>query len=346
MKKTVAIITQPLTTNYGGLLQNWALQQVLKDMGFSPITFDQTDWNPSFSVKVKLCILRMLRPRSSFEKFIRQNIIKTRKSRQYSDFERCDRKYKPYAYIVGSDQVWRPKYNKFLDASFLSFTDNSRKIAYAASFGTDICEFSKEQCEKYSAALAKFTAISVREAAGVTLCRQEFNAEVTKVLDPTLLLTREKYQGIMPENDDNNHIFSYILDNDKWKCNVVGAVCTQYNLPEVPGKYDKFGFLPPPLSVEQWLSELRTARFVVCDSFHGLVFSLLMHRPFIVLANKKRGNERLTSLLSSLGLEGRLVDEGYNFDNMLNQQIDWTSVDEKLDLLRKESISFLTKALN
>lgn len=121
MNKFVAIITQPLMTNYGCLLQNWAMQQAVNKLGYQSITFDQSEWYPPLGIRLKIAVKQLLNLSTPnvFEQFITQNINRTSKAYFMSDFVAFDKKYHPHAYIVGSDQVWRPRYNRLLDASFL-----------------------------------------------------------------------------------------------------------------------------------------------------------------------------------------------------------------------------------
>lgn len=96
-------------------------------------------------------------------------------------------------------------------------------------------------------------------------------------------------------------------------------------------------------SIEQWLTYLSYAPCVICDSFHGVVFSIIMHRPFIVLANERRRNARLSSLLEMLGLSDRLLD--YKSGTVKIPDIDWEEIDSRLHVLRKKSNMFISEAL-
>lgn len=343
----VAIITQPLRYNYGGLLQNYALQQVLIKMGHTPITFDQDIWNPPFSVKIKIIIRSLFAKSNPFKLFVKRNIRATSKARKIADFIRLERKYKPDAYIVGSDQVWRPKYNYLLDGCFLTFTDHPKKVAYAASFGTDEWEYSKEETCRYANYLKDFKYVSVREQSAIVLCKQHFGVDAQHVLDPTLLLKAQDYLEIcMPETGKHEkYLFTYILDTSIVKQEVVKAYCEKNGCEEVCGGRNRNGEKERKLGVEEWLTYLSHASFVMCDSFHGTVFSILMHRPFAVLTNDERGNARLMSLLEILGLSNRLIVNFSDLEKVLNQEIKWETVDSKINSFRKSSLQWLSIAL-
>lgn len=342
----VGIITQPLETNYGGLLQNYALQQTLIKMGHDPITFDQFIWYPPFAIRLKVAIkgLATAIQRRRIKRFLAKHIKATPKAVHMEDFKKFEERYRPDAYIVGSDQVWRPLYNRLLDASFLTFTAK-RKIAYAASIGTDEWEFTPEQTKRYATYIKDFDAISVRELSAVKLCKDFFEVDATLVLDPTLLLTAEEYSPLLCDLQSQDHVFTYILDSEDWKKEIVRQVCTQEETNEMSGHYDCNVNKTRVLSVEEWLTGLKQSKFVVCDSFHGTVFSLLMHRPFIVLGNHLRGNTRLLSMLEAVGLKDRLVIKGGVADLSSLPGIDWSDVDKRLSVFRSKSILFLQEAL-
>ena len=340
----IAIITQPLESNYGGLLQNYALQQILKKMGHSPITFDQTGWIPPFIIRLKIVLKSLCELHNPFRLFVKKYIVVSSKAKSISDFKKFEKKYKPDAYIVGSDQVWRPKYNILLDSCFLTFTNSKKKIAYAASFGTDNWEYTDQATKRYATYLKSFQAISVREQSAATLCKEYFGINAQLVLDPTLLLEAKDYQELcIPTNEYNPYVFTYILDSADWKQKMVKEFCDNRLCKEVSGFKNMNGDIVGRLTVEEWISYLKNASFVICDSFHGMVFSILMHRPFVVLANAGRGNTRLSSLLERIGLSNRLF-MGYSDITEL-PEINWQEIDDCLNTLRCKSILFIKESL-
>ena len=94
-------------------------------------------------------------------------------------------------------------------------------------------------------------------------------------------------------------------------------------------------------SIESWLTGIDNSKLVLTDSYHGMVFSIIMHKPFIVKVNEKRGSDRFVTLLKKLGLENRMVNDVTDVDNAIKSQIDWDSVENKLKVERLNSISFL-----
>lgn len=355
----IGILTQPLTSNYGCILQNYALQQTLMKMGHTPITIDigkytWFNWVKDFAKYiVKVCLNKktvfppiptaIKKENKPLRNFVKNNIKITRT--RYSQLSpKIIRRNDFDAIIVGSDQVWRPKYNwKLLPDMFLRFAekDNIRKIAYAASFGTDKWEFNKEQTSTCASLAKQFDAISVREESGVELCQEGLGVNAVHVLDPTLLLSKKDYLKLCDKVAHRTpFVLAYILDYDdnKIKEIVEFAKCKglSYIIKSAGGKVNEND------SIEDWLSLFRDAQFVITDSFHGTVFSIIFNKDFYVFCNPKRGNSRFTSLLQLVGLENRIVED---CRIPQEEQINWDEVNQ----LRKDkvvfSISFLEEAL-
>jgi len=222
----IAILTQPLHNNYGGNLQNFALQKVLKDLGHQPLTIDR---HHAVKLRAKLrlgyfkrLILSLLgrgeRPdfksyfskthedyvREEISRFIDAHISKT--PRLYSDAQvHSVFSHNQFdAVVVGSDQCWRPIYSPGIYTYFLDFLQQDKsikKIAYAASFGTDDWEFTPEQTERCKQLVQQFDLVTVREKAAVNLVKEKFNKEAQFVLDPTLLLTKVDYEQLFKEQN-------------------------------------------------------------------------------------------------------------------------------------------------
>lgn len=354
----VNIITQPLFINYGGILQNYALQEVLRSMGHEPLTINvpvrevsrKADWKAY--IKTLLNLISKLRgnysapflnphtfaikerelsfPQREFvRKYINKKDVKTPFTSE--TVAECESDL----WIVGSDQVWRPWCNLYIENEFFDFLDdNTPRIAYAASFGTDQWEIPEIQTPKIKELAKKFKAISVREASGVKLCKEFLDVDAMHVLDPTMLLRAEDYLRLTSESDhpQGEYIATYILDNNPEKTKAVKKISSEKGL-----KVQKVGQMHKDRydSIESWLATIANAKYVVTDSFHGTVFSILFGRPVKVLGNCLRGNSRLESLLELLQLtpdpEGFLYSEKNNI--------------ERLAELREKSLNFLKKSL-
>lgn len=370
----IGIITQPLSNNYGGLLQNYALQQILIRLGHSPMTIDQPAFLPAWSFyaflsdaitifkniikvffpnKQKGKLLRKLRLEEKtkgirIRSFVENRIITTPKLFSSKSIREECRRQGFDVYIVGSDQVWRPRYNLQQDNAFLSFTDNwkVKRIAYAASFGTDKWEFSKRQTIKYRELLQKFNKVSVREKSAISLCKEYFHINTFTVLDPTMLLDTSDYIKLAgKETDSDGNLFVYLLSPNPEKYSIVDSIEQRLSLTQFyvwPQRFEANEILP---SVEKWIKSFIDAEFVICDSFHGAVFSILFNKEFILLPNDLRGNTRFETLLETFKLEERLLANKNNLLNVLQNKICWDEVNEILKKERQLSLYYLKSSI-
>lgn len=361
----IAILTLPLNTNYGGILQAYALQTVLERMGHEvclvekrrkPVTLPL--WKAPLVYGKRILKNVTGRPFPLFyeqkvnreEPIVRQNTdkfisryIKRRIVGDFSEINESDYD----AFVVGSDQIWRPKYfNDRIERAYLDFTEgwNIKRIAYAASFGTDDWEYTPGQAERCGRLLRLFDAVSVRESSAVGLCREHFGIEAKHMLDPTMLLEKEDYIRLfenanMPKS--NGTLLNYILDDTPEKTALTDRIAKERGL--VPFRVNsKVEDCLAPLSeriqppVEQWLRGFYDAEFVVTDSFHACVFSILFNKPFLVVGNQKRGLSRFVSLLGMFGLEDRLVTDINNV--LFSKVIDYMPINNILNELKQKSI--------
>lgn len=367
----VAILTQPLHNNYGGILQNFALQEILKDLQCDPITLNIHYKNHKTNLIIR--ILKIIKRfgvkvlgdesiifldvdkqvnflNSSSEnqkRFIEKNIKKIDfYSSLTSEFET---KYNFDLYIVGSDQVWRPSFSPYLKNFFLDFLKDSQKnkIAYAASFGIDRWNENEKMTGEIKKLLKKFDAISVREDFGKKICEDYFGVTAEQVFDPTLLINKDKYIELASDfaKPEANNLCAYLLDNDKEKTIIANDILNHFHLKiNRVGQPTKKGFP----SIESWLNGFIYADFVVTDSFHGTVFAILFNKNFVVLGNEGRGNSRFESLLRIFGLKYKLVTSKKDYferKKEILQSIDYNSVNLKMQEERKKSLDFLINNL-
>lgn len=399
----IGILTQPLWANYGGSIQNFALQTFLKKLGHEPVTLRAVPFPRLPNGPQKLLWRKIFARRISFKKrvvraglffyragtfflgdwwaidfavIVLARILKTLLGKRRGNvFSRCGNgetpEFKAFhdawinyrwmnfpprwkkncdcdAFVVGSDQVWRPAYNnQNLLTMFLDFArsrKNIRRVAYAASFGLDnASEFHPEILKICARLLQKFDAVSVREDSGVGLCRDYFGVNGAEhLLDPTLLLDAEDYCRVCASVPARREDFvaSYILDKSAMKTATVEKVAGTLNC----GNAELNG-----LSVPEWLAGFRDAQFVVTDSFHGTVFSIIFNKPFIAVGNAARGMARFDSLLKMFGLRERLVLLENAGDaeilELVQKPVDWQNVNATRSRERVRSREFLEKAL-
>lgn len=359
----IGIVTQPLSRNYGGILQNYALQQTLKKLGHEPYTFDlkapgtRHGWIKRTTKALfkrligrKVAIyespLKIAITEIPLRRFVKRNISLTT-PRTFIPVAQRIEEYGFEAIISGSDQVWRPYYNLSIEDMYLRFAlpYNVKRIAYAASFGTGEWEYNEKQEAACKTLIEKFDAISVREDSAVELCKEHFGIEAKHLLDPTLLLTSDEYNTLIDniETSSEEYLFAYILDKSSEKIEYIRKIAAQKKLkPIVVGVSENVKFSD---SVEKWLALFRDCKYVVTDSFHGCVFSIIYNKEFHAIANITRGVDRMTSLLGALKLDNRLMDEAALCNDPL-PKIDWTTINHNLEQLRNESIGFLRTNLS
>lgn len=371
----IGILTQPLHNNYGGLLQAYALCKVLIDHGYHPLVINRGFERPnlirkSASISKRLILKIFINENSNHlfyapskkekaiisqntNEFIKKYIPRSKEYKKTSQLKQLINKGFN-TFIVGSDQVWRPKYSPKITNYFLDFTigQNINRISYAASFGVDHMEFSLNEKLKCYDLIQKFNAVSVREDSGVMLCKKYFNVNAIQVLDPTLLLTTDDYIRIVEDEKEPTspgNLLVYILDKTNEKDKLIENYSKILRLTPFfiqPKKLDKATrnriedcIFP---TVTCWLRGFIDAEFVITDSFHGCVFSILFNKPFVVIGNDERGMSRFNSLLRMFNLEDRLL---HNPIEPPNYSIDWTTVNEILRSKRKLSIDYLIKNL-
>lgn len=379
----VGILTQPLHSNYGGLLQNYALQQTLIRAGHEVETID---WGGGSGLRtmlyrMKVRVLHTLLPnrypllkympndkeksiiQRNTNHFINTYINHTEAMHSYEEFVKQASKGKYDAYVVGSDQCWRPCYNAFLPSMFLDFVQDKqvKRIAYAASFGTDKWEFTPQQTAVCVPLAKKFDMVSVREDSGVKLCKENLGVDAVHVLDPTMLLTKEDYIQLIEKEKEpksDGTLFNYILDPDAKKSVFIQKVAKAKGLKafqvlpkcqaEIRTKEDVKKRIEDCVfpGVTTWLRAFMDTEMTIVDSFHGMVFSIIFNKPFWAIGNVSRGMSRFTSLLKMFHLEDRLLDADNLDDVDFSKPIDWTMVNGILEEKRRECKKLLLTNLN
>lgn len=350
----IGLINLPLDANYGGNLQRFALCVILQKLGHEVIHINlQRKWSlkwykaPFYIAKRILlkCVFKrniyvfaekvyqenynkqinLIQP--FYDKYIKQTppIFSDKDIKRFSSFD---------CFIVGSDQVWRKSIAKPypLKMYFLDFAKtNSKKIGYSVSLGIDKNELTPSEIESLGSLYRAFSAVSVRESSALKLFTEYGWKEPTpqQLVDPTLLLKKEDYINLIDSSTrkSDGNLFCYILDMSIEKRNAIDNLSAALNM-------RPFFITPNSVKIEQWLKAFVDAEYVVTDSYHGFVFSMIFNKPVKLLFNEFRGNARFESLLSLLEIS-------------LDQNVfDWDTINSIIDEERKKSLDFLTRALN
>lgn len=371
----IGILTLRLGANYGGLLQAYALQTVLERMGHEVTILDKKFkrwtlpvWKKPLIYSIRF-VNKILKRKKNNIVFLEQYMAKVKPIVE----QNTDKFISKYihrilvdnyselegavgfdAIVVGSDQVWRPMYfGQNIEDAFLRFAKDAKikRVAYAPSFGVDTWEYTPQQTVNCKFLLQKFEAVSVREESGVALCKMYFNKNALWVLDPTMLLEAKDYVELFQNAQtppSKGSLLYYILDDTPDKAELIRMISEEKRLKpfRVGSKNDDLCApleerIQPPL--EEWLRGFYDAEFVVTDSFHACVFSILFKKQFIVVGNKKRGNSRIESLLKCFGLQSHLVKS--NSDIFTLPAINYKAVDDKLEKMRTVSMNFLINSI-
>lgn len=375
----IAILTLPLHTNYGGIIQNYALQTVLEKMGHEVYTINLNKPKAKINLaKAPLIISKRLikkilgrkdgiifleRKRNKDElvikkyinRFINNKIHLTEPFYLKRDLQKINH-MGFNSIIVGSDQVWRIPYTyPDIQTYFLDFIKNKniQKIAYSASFGTDDIEFSEEQIKECGKLIKDFKRVSVREDSALDLINNKYKWECKykpiQTLDPTMLLTKEEYINLSSDykNKLDGELFYYILDMTEDKKKVLDQMSKDlgykpFTVKSISDNWfdDVQKQIVPP--IELWLQAFNKAKYIFTDSFHGCVFSIIFNKDFVAYGNKERGLSRFDSLIRMFNIKDRFIYkyEDYSF-SLIQNLINWNNINTIHRKNKLESLELL-----
>lgn len=338
----IGIITFHWATNYGAILQAMALQNILQAMGHNVeiINYKPKQYEPS--------LWKFIRYRQFLH--LKSYLFNLKKEQQMVEFRhkflKCTQRYYSISelrghctnydlLISGSDQVMNPSFLQSGEkggstAYYLDFgNEATTRIAYAMSFGTT--RYPEHLLPIASPLVKRFNALSVREITGVNIFSSMGRSDAVVVPDPTLLLKAEDYDkiiGLSPVR--TNTTLVYMLHNR------LSAIKDQLPLEGIRVIMSE--------TIEEWVQAIRSSRYVITNSFHGMVFCLIYHIPFTIALQNTRNegmNDRFFTLLSRLGLQDRIMNESQC--DVYRTVINWEDVDMKFDTIRQEGIDYINK---
>ncbi|MDE6425622.1 MAG: polysaccharide pyruvyl transferase family protein [Ruminococcus sp.] len=359
--------------NYGSILQAYALQQALKELGYSDCeVISQYDKNPATvknlfkklgslgltsTIKIgfwKFGFSKMKNRTAAMMNFVNKHLQVSDVNYTEQTIQNANNIYDTF--ICGSDQIWNPTLTKLNSIYWLTFVKGEkRKIAYAPSIG--VKSLIPEQKGIIQHNLSTFNAVSCREISGTRLLNGVLgNHKCKKVVDPTLLVKKQVWDMLSDTSkNEEKYIFVYFLRCGKEQRKIVEKFAQSKNLkifsmpflePEFAEMYDLFfgdrkvwGASPA-----DFITYIRNAEYVFTDSFHASVFSIIYHRDFYVFPKKGKAQmERLLSLFHENGIEDRIVNSIEEIST--KKTIDWDMVDQMVDSHRKDSQNYLRTAL-
>lgn len=334
--------------NYGNAITNYALYTYLEKQGKCLVMLDN------------YCSLR---PQAQFLDFAKAHY--TMSSSYFSAYDYSSVNQVSDAFLVCSDQVWNfgyavsYGYGGYFQLNFA--TEDKKRVSYAASFGNSDRAMPAEIGKKL---YERFDAISVRESFGVPLCKELYDVDAVHVLDPVFLLEKEDYDRLI-ENDSVNgvcdksaeepYIAVYMLHPTAKKRQLclalqqkLGGIKIANLMDANPHSRDygmqilQYDNIKLDLTVEEWLSYIRNAEYVITDSFHGTCFSIIFGKRFVTV--KARESERFETFSAFPELAGRILEDGASYDvDMLSEEIDYPTVYRRLEEEKEASKDFIKK---
>ena len=342
--------------NMGNRLQNYAVQEVLKEMGMQVETINNAYCGrevTTFKHTVKICVQGKTFPslfrkrREGFYRFTKKHIQMAEGEWKFGKAPNgiCN----DYDFFVcGSDQIWNPNFELVSDNEYLTFARPEQKIAYAASLS--VSEMDEEQSAMLRERVSDFKAISVREDAGAVLVNEACGRSAEVLLDPTMMILKDKWNAIAEKPvflPEKKYILTYFLGKELPETEKKLQDIARENDWEIVHLWDiqyKKYFLATP---EEFIYLIANCELMCTDSFHGSVFSVLMGVPFIVQMRKdkeKSMNSRLETLLGKLGLTSHFMT-----DDMTKEQIfdkDYSEAHVVIEKEKERTKNFLTRAFD
>lgn len=375
----IGIVTSVKELNYGAILQAYALQNTLKNLGYEVVLlWWNGEKNSHRDIRLKKLFwmgIKMLRYPTMINKTIKiyfQSFEKSFSKKSIELFEEFEKnnlkisyfdKYgmkrfaknkKCIAIIAGSDQIWNSHAIYVDPFYYLRFSPVAKRVAYAPSLGKEsIARYNKNIMRKY---IGEIPYLSVREKRGKVLIEELLNKkDIPVVLDPSLLIEKDKWMTISRDSQVSSAVFYlfYFLDEPTNYCMLkLKEIIGDSKIPIIalPYQYDKFNFWHNVKYIDagpaEFLDLICKANKIFTDSFHGTAFSINFNKDFYVFDRKYRNNEtqvsRITDILELFGIKNRFLSK---LNDNYKEPINYLSVNKILDEQRACSLLFIEQTL-
>lgn len=352
--KKIATITFQDADNYGAMLQCYALQKTINQIGQK---CDVIDYRCEYLAK-PYC--RDALKRKGLVRYILGNVnvlVRLPRKKKFNEFRKLIKKTKEVDrhtiatlnpeydfFVTGSDQVWNYELTNFDTCYFLDFvSDSKKKMSYAASLGFDT--FQGKLAEQYYSLLKDFATINVREKSASKLLEDVLDRDVYVGIDPTLLLNKNDWDMVAVEPKHKKYIFVYQLFPSKYMNQILKRLKRETGLkiiavPFVMGTVGAyFDMLAGPA---EWIGYIKNAEYVVTDSFHATAFSLIYGKKLYSCVNESAS--RIIDLLNTVDMECFLYKKNREFE--LIDNVDYSKVKKIISKEREKSISMLLTMIN
>lgn len=334
----IGILTFHWATNYGAVLQCYALQEYLRDQGHDVEIINYKPWHFDLWAKYirRPWLLKNLRKdliarkKESKLMLFRSLHLNTTK-RFYSAAQMTKAQMNYDVVISGSDQVLNASYtiggeNCPTSAYYLDAFEKTQRIGYAVSFGCN--NYPHEALPYAQKWINNFNKIGVRETTGLSILDQMgYQGMKTLVPDPTILRGAKLFKNINIDYPSvKNYLCAYILRK------------------HIELKGDNVIYIDDynnPLSMEQWLGTIIGSNGLLTNSYHGMIMAILNHVPFVVLADSANMNDRFSTLLSKMSLTERIVTHAEGYELIMARPINWDTVENRISEYREKGANFL-----
>ena len=384
--KPIGLVTCYFHHNYGSMLQAYATEMIMQQMGLpyqtiackAPITY--MEGNKLLYIAKKLLIgdWKMRLGKMKIEREKKKNPVFAKnwevRNQAFDDFANTYFHVSPYcknraelskmaenysAFLVGSDQLWRTDSVEHGYYTLEWVPDHIRKIAYSTSIG--VKEVPWFQVEKNKRFMNRFDHIALREQSACDLVYKLTGRKVQVVLDPTLLFTGEQWMDIQQKEPltMGKYIFCYLLGDNPQQREFIKQVKAKtgykivalQHLDDYIPSDEGFADEAPYVGPREFLNYIRNAEYVFTDSFHCSVFSILYKKNFFTFSRfaegaKQSTNTRIDNLLHIAGLENRRMTADKTVDAIVGFNGGFEGVDDRLNALRKSSMDYLYKAFD
>lgn len=329
--------------NHGASLQAYALMHYLELQGhevkiidykptylsghYKLFSIDNKKWRRNIFIKTAYLMAKLPQRlwshqrKFAFDQF-RRKYLKLTENRYHSNNEL--KQHLPLAdiYICGSDQIWNTLHQNGKDPAFyLDFVPkNMRKIAYAASFATEVIHDGYEEFVK--AQVANLDYVGVRERIGIEILNRLDIKNAQHVMDPTFLLSKEEWNEMAVGDFKENYILIYDFDNNDDIKKIALQISEEksYKIYSInPGKFDYVDRRFDNIGPETFLALIRDAQLVISNSFHAIIFSIIFEKAYFIVNRKEAINARMKDLLDTLGQTQRLIVNSEDITNEPSQ---------------------------
>lgn len=358
----IVIATFSKYDNYGSRLQNYAICRALEKLGVNANTILPYDLRECAELFLKM-VLSYLPPIYRGQKYW---INERKKRKVFAEFNKSlhlkQIKYRLLvkldettdAAIAGSDQIWNPqhllKYPKDIDFFFLNFVSETKRFAYAPSFGN--VKIPKEIEGIYGKRLREFNLLSAREVNGQRLIKELIGQNVSVMPDPVFLLSKEEWgliaKDCKPDGNSLPYVLVYFLSNHRDSTyEHIYQYANEKNLEVIKvagNEYSKGEITPTP---QEFVALISDAKAVFTDSFHGTVLSIIMNTLFVIFDRTDvKQFSRIDSLLREFDLENAYCKESdlINYDEIFNLE-SFESYNRSCQQVRQKGTDFLREII-